>query len=359
MTFALEPLDSLFFRSGRPFNLGETGQMEIEAVFPPSPTTVVGALRASLARARGWHGQGDWDSALKAVLGDGEDLAQLRFSGPQLLQGGQPLFPAPLYLLGKQTAGRWDLVRLRPSKAALHTDLGAVRLPEPEGKTDGHKLLERCYLTAAGMARALAGGLPESLDIRTAGELWQVEPRIGIRRDRATRTTPEDALYQIHHVRLLPKVALAVAIEGLPAGWQPQALAPLGGESRMAWVTPIADLALPPAPPLAGEPLRYTVTLVTPARFADDSWRQAGGALAGLPGRIVSACLGKPVLIGGFDSRARAPKPLVPYLPAGSSWFMETSAADAAQVLAAHGSKIGEQTAWGFGQILIGSWRDA
>ncbi|MEW6637748.1 MAG: type III-B CRISPR module-associated Cmr3 family protein, partial [Actinomycetota bacterium] len=48
--YRLEPLDTLFFGDGSPFNAGETGQMEVEGTFPPSPTTVVGALRAAFAR---------------------------------------------------------------------------------------------------------------------------------------------------------------------------------------------------------------------------------------------------------------------------------------------------------------------
>ncbi len=44
-----EPLDTLFFRDGRPFNQGE-GNGGVESLFPPSPTTLVGAARVALAR---------------------------------------------------------------------------------------------------------------------------------------------------------------------------------------------------------------------------------------------------------------------------------------------------------------------
>lgn len=363
-TYRLTPLDTLFFRDGRPFNLGETGQLEVKGIFPPSPTTVVGAMRAALARGKGWNGHSDWPADLKQVLGDGDNLGSLRFCGLYLLLGGAPLFPAPLFLLGKQPKGkgeRWrdrDFLRLRPIDTLLETDLGKVQLPVPVGKTDGHKALERCWLTRAGMEAVLEGGKPGSNEVFWHSDLWKTEPRVGIKRDPGSRTTKEDALYNIQHVRLREGVSVAVSIEGLDDDWTPQSPALLGGEGRMVWVTHGEDVLLPAASRLTGDPVRYTVTLITPARFTDDGWRQPGGKLGTLPGKIVSACVGKPVLIGGWDSRARAPLSLRPYLPAGSTWFIEASASDERQILEMHGKHIGEKTAWGYGQILIGTWRE-
>ncbi|MDQ3460560.1 MAG: type III-B CRISPR module-associated protein Cmr3, partial [Deinococcota bacterium] len=85
-------------------------------------------------------------------------------------------------------------------------------------------------------------------------------------------------------------------------------------------------------------------------------WRTPGGSLPGLPGEIISACVGKPVMIGGWDSEKRKPKELVPHLPAGSVWFVEAEASEVAAAKQRHGGHIGEKTAWGYGQILIGAW---
>ena len=66
----LTPLDTLFFRDGRPFNAGETGQMEVGSVFPPSANTVVGCLRAAFARELGWDGRGSWHDTITEKLGE-------------------------------------------------------------------------------------------------------------------------------------------------------------------------------------------------------------------------------------------------------------------------------------------------
>jgi len=99
----LTPLDFWFFRDGRPFHQGEASA-DIESIFPPSAFTVVGAIRAYLARKMGWR-DGKWNNEIAKVLGDGSYLGPLRFSGPFLGREHagviEPLFSAPLSLLGK------------------------------------------------------------------------------------------------------------------------------------------------------------------------------------------------------------------------------------------------------------------
>jgi len=81
--------------------------------------------------------------------------------------------------------------------------------------------------------------------------------------------------------------------------------------------------------------------------------------LFGLPGKIVTACVGKPQPIGGWDSLNHEPLPLRPHLPAGSTWFMEADVSQHDAIVARHGQHIGEHQAWGYGQILIGTWEEA
>ncbi|ABG03239.1 conserved hypothetical protein [Rubrobacter xylanophilus DSM 9941] len=357
--YGIEALDTLFFGDGSPFDAGETGQIEVTGVFPPSPTTVVGALRAAFARELGWR-CGDWPENVKAKLGDGQRLGPLRFAGPYVTRGGEPLFPAPLYLM---KSGERFTTRLRPRDTPLETDMGEVRLPEvvpvedDSGKeAKGFKPLADAYLTKSGTERALRWELPQEEEVVKVSDLWEGEGRLGIRRDPEKRTTQEDALYLASHVRPRRGVALAMGV----AGYEGPApgLMTLGGESRMAYLEP-CEISLPEAPELEpdGGRLRYTVTLLTPMRPQDEGWQRPGGGLAGLPGEVVSACVGKPVLIGGWDTERKRPLDLEPHLPAGSTWFMETEAGEVDRVLEMHAGHIGAKTEWGYGQILIGRWR--
>ncbi len=364
--YKLTPLDTLFFRGGQPFNAGETGQMEIAGHFPPAPATVVGAMRAALARNNGWDEKKEkhWSECIKKVLGDGDALADLRFHGPYLLKNKELLFPAPLHLLGKATKDNkstWsDFLRLAPvsEKDSLATDIGLVRLVKPTSKTDGHKTLENCYLTLAGIKNVLEGALPEAKDVIQQKALWQTENRVGIQRDYASKTTKDNALYQTAHVRLAKDVALAISIDGLPNDWEPQNPAPLGGESRQTWIDTLEALSLPEMPELQpiNDKVHYTATLITPAKLTGDGWKTPHCKIEGLAGTVVSACIGKPILIGGWDSLKKEPKALEPFLPAGSTFFMEANISELDTIKSQHGKHIGNKTNWGYGQILIGRW---
>ena len=101
-----DPLDSLFFRDGRPYTKDESEQVGVASQFPPTPATLVGAVRAAAARGRGWDGHGAWSDDIKKVLGDGESLGPLRFRGPVLIRGGDVLFPAPANLMRDEAGAR-------------------------------------------------------------------------------------------------------------------------------------------------------------------------------------------------------------------------------------------------------------
>lgn len=402
-TLVLHPLDTLFFRDGRPYNQDDPGQVEAASLFPPYPPTVVGAVRAATARAMGWPDSA-WDAA---ALGDGVDwqvgdeaLGPLRFSGPYILRNGEPLYLAPLNLVAGKGEGGADLITyLAPSSQALDTDVGAVCLPAPIEAGRGFKTLEGLWINGTAMAQVLSGQ-PLGPDWNIVSEilrtpdkfressvhpnwvapqrrLWQLESRVGVERDGQTRTTKRfeqkdgeparGALYATAHVRPARDVTLAVEVEALPEVALGGSLAPVGGEGRSIWIEQRDDgIQLPQAPDLAPHQdgvLRYTVVLVTPADL-DDKWPGPGGRLAGstgeaLPGKIVSACTGRAVMVGGWDSMARGPLPLRPLIPAGSIWFLETRAEEANAVRSWHGRAIGRSAGWGFGRVLIGRWAPA
>jgi CRISPR-associated protein Cmr3 len=367
-TLVLLPLDTLFFRGGQPYNQDDPGQVEAASLFPPHRPTVVGAVRAAASRAMGWPDHA-WDTA---TLGDGVDwqagdeaLGPLRFSGPYVLRDGEPLYPAPLNLVAAMEEGSTNLITyLAPSGKPLHADIGAARFPGPIKAGQTFKTLDGFWLGARAMALALNGGELSADQAVHGSHLSQAEPRIGIQRDTASRTTAERALYAAAHVRLAQDVALAVEVEGLPDVSLGGSLAPLGGEGRSVWIEQRdKKIELPQAPDLAPDKdgvLRYTVVLVTPADLGD-KWPGPDDSLAGstgeaLPGRIVSACTGRAVMAGGWDGAARAPLPLRPLVSVGSVWFLEARAEDAQAARSWHGRAVGRSTGWGFGRVLIGRW---
>lgn len=362
-----EPLDTLFFRDGRPYNEGEQNQAGVDSLFPPPPPTLVGAVRAACARIMGWE-RGKWSERICARLGDGGDLGPLRFRGPVVRRKGENVFPVPANLLGEPApiteSATASATLLGPARMGATCDVGQnVRLPVADGAADGAKLLgeEGWWVTSRGFETMLGGRPPDAACLVHRRELWEWEPRVGNTRSETTRTTGENAMYSPRHIRLRQGVGLTMEAQGLPpecAGGLASRPRPVGGEARACWLH-LDDnpLGLPAAPAFgtAGGSLRYSVTVLTPADTGVPP-RPGEHGYAGLPGRIVSACLPRPTLIGGWDSQTMGPVALRPHLAAGSVLFLETTRGATGEVEALHGAAIGARTAWGFGLVAVGLW---
>ncbi|GIX15058.1 MAG: CRISPR-associated protein Cmr3 [Paracoccaceae bacterium] len=344
---SLSALDTLMFRDGRPFSQSDAGVSEATSIFPPWPLTVVGAVRAAL-----WQGLpgGKWDTDR---LGDGTDwadensLGPLAFSPPVVTKGDQPIFPAPLHIL-RGAAG--ELTLLRPGEE-LCCDLGKARLPQPAKVVAGARPLEGEFVTARGMRRILDGGLPEPGDIVAAREMFARENRVGIAIDAGTRRVRDGYLYMATHVRPHSDIAIRVGL----SGWEgdlPERLIPLGSEHRQAALAKCDEkklavcdeIKLPGCPPREGRRVAVALSPVVLEKLPG-----RGEDLAGL-GTVVSACLGKPQRISGWDTHAGRALPMRLALPAGSVWFLEGADGDRG------GAAIGLGTKWGFGALALGRW---
>jgi CRISPR-associated protein Cmr3 len=367
--YKLTPVDTWFFRDGRPFNQGESNLADIKSLFPPFAMTAVGAIRASLARGLGWNGKGDWSSNIKKKLGDGRHLGPLRFRGPYLIKErngkSETLFPAPLHLLGKLSEnenGQWEQLNLLKPGEKVNCDIGnLVRLPSIKNSS-GLKPLFGSYLTLDDMSTVLKGGDLSKVCPVQGSDLWDFDFQVGIERDFETHTTVEGALYSISRVRLECGVALALEVDGLGTEMDLQSTLPFGGEGRLAHADCLDDeIEIPDAPalnPCSDNKIRFTVTHLTPANF-EGLWPGPGKEIPNLAGaKVVSACLERPVWVGGWDTIKGEPLPLRPFLPGGSTWFCEAESNLAQQIEKCNGQHIGNYGEFGFGEIAIGIWND-
>ena len=378
--YLVHPVDTLFFRDGRPFEQEDEGMADVRSLFPPWPSVVAGAFRAALARAMGWNGRGSWadDPSMKQVLGDGpDDMGELRFGPPALLCRGRDgvfrrLYAVPRHVLLEDGAP----FLLDPADAEpLRTDLGDVALPKAR---EGVKEVEESRLGPSGLTRVLAGEAPAGDQLIEENKLFAHEYRVGLQRDPRTRTAVPGMLYAASHIRLgaatgpadrktgkvarMHRTLLGLEVESVPAEMQPESHGPLGGFQRPAAFEPCEndwqEAKEPPEPPDDG---RYIVYIASPARFADLDWNRPGGSIPGLPGTIRFACTGRPVMIGGWDGRPkphRGPRALEPYVPTGSVFFLEGADGDELAVRwKDRGQRaLGERTNLGFGRFLLGYW---
>jgi CRISPR-associated protein Cmr3 len=364
--FRLTPIDTWFFRDGRPFEMGAL-QSDAESLFPPPARTLVGALRLALARGQGYlPGPKKWDAKIAEVLGDGPHaLGKLRFSGPYFIQGDEVLYPFPAHIVGEWIKDENDKKFeprsfLQPGKEVL-TDLGTVRLPELKTKDVARQSGQGLFLRRSGYEKVLRGTLPGASEIVLPDALYAHEDRIGLMRNEGTRTAKHGHLYRTRHIRLLRDVGILMSVLGLPESWTKACprLITLGGENRLAELETMQNALRPLAAPV-NEIQRsgnLTVTLLTPLSLAGATMPRAGERFADWDGvTVVSACLDKPFVLGGWDGDKRESLPLQPYLPPGSTWFCTVDEFAKDWLEQRSRGCVGAEGAWGFGAVALGTW---
>lgn len=357
-------LDTVFFRDGTPHNAGEGGQTGVAGRFPPFMTTLQGAVRTALAYGQGWSPEEPekWPQE----LGDHDNIGKLVLNGPYLCKKEEILFPAPHLLIKAKQPEKNKITRLAPADKEICCDIGRVRLPKPIEPIKGAKVLQGKWLTVKGMEDVLAGRIPEQEQVFEQEKLWTAEHRVGLERDTDSRTAADGKLYSCVHVRPEDDISLAVVVSGVSKDWQDKAakIIPLGGEGRLAKVE-IKDCPsfLPLHPnlrPVNGI-VRFTVTLITPGCYTNLKDVVVQGP-SGIPGKCISACIGKIHQMGGWDIINRIPRPLQAVIPPGSTWFFEAEEQEIEQIYSIHRQCLGktreDKTNYGFGQILIGCWEE-
>lgn len=367
--YKLTPADGWFFRDSRPSNVGED-QSDLCSLFPPHPQTVVGGIRAALARSIGWSG-GPWSDEIKRQLGNGfDDVSPLAFTPPLLARrngasaGVESLYVTPQHVLGQVKTKNGKCVFspenwLHPGDEPYATDVGEIVLPKfpkqselehQKGTIERLQSAEGFFVTARGLQQIIDGNLPHAEHLVHRDELFAFEHRIGIDRTPETRS-----MYSPGFVRLNQYVCLVIGVAGLDSELEVPPLFPLGGESRMAHCE---RLEQPPMQAVSnGGDL---VLLVSPATFHNAaSWygaapgESAERLSTSLTGNVVTCVVDRPVKIGGFDSRNTTRKqslPLQPFASAGSVWWL-----DETNRLKEHNNfSLGARTSLGYGYALLG-----
>lgn len=350
--FAFAPVDSWFFRDGTSFSDGATAATGIHSSFPPGMASLQGAARAAIAMTNGWRWQdvAHWPHD----LGSPDRPGPLKLWGPLIYAGGRWRWPMPQVVWTDEQDRRTGRLRVG---GRVTTDMGTRAYPrwEPGAR------LGQGWVDAATLGRMLAD--PGAVPSDVATQLYEEEQHVGIQRE--ARVVLEGALYSVHHARPLANVAVGMLVDGVPADVElpTRMMVRLGGEARLAELsveTVEWDEVWPrPAMPLSRDgatgQVRFLVTLLTPARFADPQAVALEGP-PNVPGVVVAAHVGRPRLLGGFDLQRRASRPLEPMIPAGSVWFKEAPAASEPEIWAAHGQVSGSRVQMGEGLVAIGRW---
>ncbi len=312
----LEPLDTLFFRDGRPF----TGRAESGL---PTPQTLAGALRTFFLKQLDCDFE-DLGQAMREGLSfaealaeqDLEAIAQIQFKGPWLARWNDSdpslWFPVPAAL--RRLKGEKDLRRLLPSKRSFSgwnppvPDMLPLWLSEP-----AQVEALNGFISMGGLRSFLAGKIPQPAEIMAPSELYSFEERTGIGIEAFSQSASEGQIFAVKLLRLQEKTGFYAEIE-LPEKLlsllpKENGILHWGGEGRRVAFSQVKALPWTKTEPQLQAGCKICL-LTSPALIETPTvlnrWKPQAAAL--YPWQAVS----------GWDLALGGPKPLRWLLPAGS-----------------------------------------
>jgi len=345
MWYKIEPLDTLFFRDGRPFTMG--AETWANPVFPPYPSTLYGAIRTWLIFERGTLK--DFESGkFKDELGTPTEKGSLNIKGPFIGLDDTLYFSVPNDLLKKKDKNDNKLFKidLLKSPEILISDYPLEKtlinksdftLKEIDWFINMAFMKDYLLSGKAFMKDYLLSGKKADLtfDVKEKKDFFLHEKKTGIKRSRKTLSSEEGYLYRIPMIRLERKegkVSLFVEIEGLDVNNYPEGgLIQLGGEGRVAKISKYANDLLKTLKEMTSkfEFKIFKLYLATPAIF-ENGWlpkwidkESFKGNYNGIDLKLIACSIGKYNLIGGWDLANQKPKPMYKAVPAGSVYYFE------------------------------------
>ena len=405
MYMLVEPVDVLFFRDSRPFGAGDshTGQGGQMPTAQPFAGAVRSAVLAEILASRGQpfraFGSDEQLTAAVKEIGTPDSYGDFSLCGPFAAQqdnGAVSLqLPLPLDLLQEKdekesvtVKGMLPLMGMLEKVHRSRQDIAPLWLRQevPPAQLSDQIVLDN----QLGPYLKNDNGRPQMHADRGFNA---TEKRVGIALT-ADRNAESGHLYATEFLRLKEQSGLqrGFVIQTNVVSLPEQGLLKLGGEGRAARYTCLPDnepqdwLSL-----LNGKDKKdikakvvknkfFKLYLATPALFAQ-GWlpdfidpqtltikQDSLLAQRQFDVRLVSAAVGKPLSIGGWDLARQRPKPMYKAVPGGSVYFFECLAGDMAELFELfHGSMVLQQAsslddlaqlaAIGYGFTLVGTWQ--
>lgn len=345
--------DTLFFRDGRPFTMGE--DTYAQSIFPPPPSVLYGALRTAYMAA-------DISGQSLSTLIKATEALTIR---NLFLKSDKDLYaPLPADLFVDKDGD----ITFPESKAKPVSSLPTPQMiyHNTKGKPNGQPRLItlevlKDYLDNGNQQRTFKNVLLKNFT--------EKETKIGIARSNVTRTSDEGMLYRMEMVRLEKKQedktwqSLSFWIEyefkddtGINITLPTETWVRMGGDKKVTYITScqLSIENLLPCPTLQGT--QFKIYLATPALF-EAGWYPEN-LLAQHDLELIAAAVGKPMHLGGWDMNKREPKPMLKAVPAGSVYYVQADSVEKANEAAQkiHNQTISEyeMNKQGFGAAFIG-----
>jgi CRISPR-associated protein Cmr3 len=323
MRIKISALDTLFFRDGKPFSMGE--ETWANGLFPPPPNVFYGALRSlyfSIFQ----------DEFSRIEQEDKTENLIINQITPFI--NDKSRFPIPLDIVKKkETEDECCLLKMTANQFSSSYPLEKI-LTTSDWTEVVESMESKAYMLKRDFLKYLVNGSEYSvgrLKPEFQSDLIIEEPKVGIGRNNTTLTTDEGKLYRVGMKRLKTGdnvFDFVVDFEGLNFNSElpERGFLKLGAENKSVHYEVLTD-----SENLASETFqsnRFKLVLTSPAifkngwfpDFLDENYR---GKFEGFSVKLIAAITGKSISIGGFDMKKRKPKPMFKTVPAGSVFYFE------------------------------------
>ncbi|NFG61322.1 type III-B CRISPR module-associated protein Cmr3 [Clostridium sp. CMCC3677] len=365
MKIEITPLDTLFFKDAKAFNMED--ETWADSFFPPYPSVLYGALRTvyfanhvdELDKATTKQ-----DPTRNLVI---KNISYKIYENRNSFLGYY--YPCPFSLV--QLKNRNVNQKNRENRRKIYSVTG---LKNTNKKFVSSSNLEYFFMNNLEVENISNGiieksdlemflqGYTEELKIRKLEDLILSENKIGIRINNNTNSVKNECLYRMNMLRM-DKVKICIEFEGLNI--PSTGFIKLGGESKSCSYKEIQNNEELYEYSLKGQ--KFKLYLATPAIFKNGwipSWidkNSLEGEYKGINVKLLSVCMGKTQYVGGYDIKNGCPKKMMKAVPAGSVYCFELQSGTLEEVTNLfNGKSIAELdfAKQGFGISFVGNWEE-
>ncbi|MBN2835286.1 MAG: type III-B CRISPR module-associated protein Cmr3 [Candidatus Delongbacteria bacterium] len=344
MKIEITPFDTLFFKDAKPFTMGEdtwaTGS------FPPSPAVIYGMLRTTYAAQN--------NISLANIEVATKDL---RINSLHLKTKNGLLFPYPadIFQPKEENGKRGEINIMKLKRNSIISNIDIIQYPfilSPETNKKLEDNFDNDFFDKISFDNYI-NSVNNDFLVTKRSELIELEPKIGIARDKDSNQIYEGRLYRVGMLRIREGVKILVDFENLEL--ELKGFLKFGAENKMAHYE-VSNEAKIKLPEIKNEFVK--LYLATPAIFKNGSIPEfiSNRNFDGIDFELLTMAIGKPLFIGGFDMKNRKPKPMKKAVPAGSVYYLKCSEAKVL-VEKLHGKSISEiYPEQGFGICYCGTF---
>lgn len=321
MFIKIEPFDTLFFRNGKPYEAGS--ETYGESMFPPYPSVIYGALRTVYFS--------NHMSEFKLANTQNDPTNNLVIKNMYYAVGDNEYLPIPLDLVHiKNTDNKKKIIEERQKKyeticLRYHKLENSVSIKNISGTLGFDEQVEEInegIIDIDDFEKYMHGNT-KKIYAKRFSDYISTEHKTSIAIDRNMHKSEQAKLYEIP-LKRLNCVKICVEFDGIDI--PEKGIIKLGGEGKAAKYTKFDEILMN-KPEFSGN--YFKLYLSTPAVF-ENGWlpkwintETLEGKLDECDVKLVTACIGKYICIGGFDMAKIRPKPMRRAVPAGSVYYFK------------------------------------